>query len=164
MEAFSALLAICAGNSQRPVTRSFDVFFDLRLNKRLSKQSWGWWFETPSSPLWRHCNLHTRCHLLWEENTSVNFIGTKCITLSHIYEQQRASQQQCALAPSKPESHLSNLLCHCTIVPLDEKLQGLHEALGLQETLVYIKKVNRDSLLLNSSWPSDAILWRQHIV
>ena len=64
MEIFSALLAICAGNSpvpveflaQRPVTRSFDVFLDLRLNKRLSKQSWGWWFETPSRPLWRHCN------------------------------------------------------------------------------------------------------------
>ena len=33
---------------QRPVTRSFDVFFDLRLNKRFSKQPWGWWFETPS--------------------------------------------------------------------------------------------------------------------
>ena len=42
--------------SQRPVTRSFDVFFHLRLNKRLSKQSWGWWFETPSRSLWRHCN------------------------------------------------------------------------------------------------------------
>ena len=64
METFSALLAICAGNSpvpgefptQRPVTRSFDVFFDLRLNKRLSKQSWGWSFETLSRPLWRHCN------------------------------------------------------------------------------------------------------------
>ena len=63
-ETFSALLAICAGNSpvtgefptQRPVTRSFDVFFDLHLNERLSKQSWNWWFETPSSPLWRHCN------------------------------------------------------------------------------------------------------------
>ena len=49
METFSALLAICAGNSQvpgeypaqRPVTRSFDVFFDLRMKKRLSKQSWG---------------------------------------------------------------------------------------------------------------------------
>ena len=54
METFSALLAICAGNSQRPVTRSFDVFFDLRLNKRLSKQSWGWWFETLSSPLCWH--------------------------------------------------------------------------------------------------------------
>ena len=34
--------------SQRPVTWSFDVFFELRLNKRWSKQSWGWWFETPS--------------------------------------------------------------------------------------------------------------------
>ena len=61
MKTFSVLLAICAGNSpvtgefhaQRPVTRSFDVFFDLPLNKRLSKQSWGWWFETPSRPL---CN------------------------------------------------------------------------------------------------------------
>ena len=64
METFSALLAICAGNSpvpgefpaQRPVTRSFDVFFDLRLYKRLSKQSWGWWFETLTCPLWRHRN------------------------------------------------------------------------------------------------------------
>ena len=42
--------------SQRPVTRNFDVFFDLHPNKRLSKQWWGWWFETPSHPLWRHCN------------------------------------------------------------------------------------------------------------
>ena len=66
MEIFSALLAICAGNSpvpgefptQRPVTRSFDAFFDRRLNKRLSKQSWAWWFETPSRPLWRHCNVN----------------------------------------------------------------------------------------------------------
>ena len=64
METFSALLAICAGNSpvhgefptQRPVTRTFYVFFDLRPNKRLSKQSW-WWFETPSRPLWRHRNV-----------------------------------------------------------------------------------------------------------
>ena len=64
METFSALLAISAGNSpvpgefpaQRPVMRSFAVFFDLRLNKRLCKQSWGWWFETLSRPLWRHRN------------------------------------------------------------------------------------------------------------
>ena len=39
-----------------PVTRSFDAFFDLRLNKRLSKQWWGWWFETLSHPFLRHCN------------------------------------------------------------------------------------------------------------
>ena len=43
--------------TQRPVTRSFDVFFDLRLNKRLSKQPWGWWFETPSWSLWCYCNV-----------------------------------------------------------------------------------------------------------
>ena len=42
--------------TQRPVTRSFDAFFDLRLNKPLSKQPWGWWFETLSWSLWRHRN------------------------------------------------------------------------------------------------------------
>ena len=26
------------------------------LNKRMSKQSWGWWFEMASCSLWRHCN------------------------------------------------------------------------------------------------------------
>ena len=70
METFSALLAICAGNSpvtgefpaQRLVTRSFDVFFDVRLNKRLSKQSCGWWFEMLSCPLWSHCNVVRRFH------------------------------------------------------------------------------------------------------
>ena len=41
---------------ERPVTRSVDVFFDLRLNKRLSEQSWSWWSETPSRSLWRHYN------------------------------------------------------------------------------------------------------------
>ena len=54
----------CAGNSpvtgefptQRPVMQSFDIFFDLRLNKRLSKQSRVWWFETPWHPLWRQCD------------------------------------------------------------------------------------------------------------
>ena len=64
METFSVLLALCAGNSpvtgefpsQRPVKWSFDVFFNLRLNKRLSKPSWGWWFETSSRSLWRHTN------------------------------------------------------------------------------------------------------------
>ena len=65
METFSALLALCAGNSpvtgefpsQRPVTRSFGVLFDLCLNKQLNKQSWGWWFETPSHSLRRYCNV-----------------------------------------------------------------------------------------------------------
>ena len=66
METFSALLTLFARNSpvtgefpaQRPVTRIFNVFLYLRLDKQLSKQSWGWWFETPSHPLWRHCDAN----------------------------------------------------------------------------------------------------------
>ena len=71
METGSALLALCVGNSlvtgefpsQRQLARSFDVFFDLCLNKRLSKQSRGWWSETPSGSLWRHCNVY--CVVNW---------------------------------------------------------------------------------------------------
>ena len=67
METFSVLLAICAVNAwvigefptQRPMMRSFDVFY-LRLNKRLSKQWWGWRFETQWRWLWRHCNAMQR--------------------------------------------------------------------------------------------------------
>ena len=51
--------------AQRPVTQSFDVFFDLRLNKRLSKQPRGWWFETPSWSFWHQCN------------GSINFLAVK---------------------------------------------------------------------------------------
>ena len=73
METFSVLLVLCAGNSpvtvgfpaQRPMTRSFDVFVDLRSNKRLSNQSWGWWFETRSRSLWRHCNECITCRKIW---------------------------------------------------------------------------------------------------
>ena len=61
----------CVFPAQRPVTRSTDVFCDLCLNKQLSKQSWGWWFEMPS--LWRHCNVYRWLCL------AVN-IGTRCIS------------------------------------------------------------------------------------
>ena len=50
--------------TQRPVTRSFDVYFDLRPNKWLSKQSWVWWFETLSYSLWRHRNVNGRIQVL----------------------------------------------------------------------------------------------------
>ena len=46
------------GHRWIPRTKASDVeLWCLRLNKRLSKQSWGWWFETLSRPLWRHCNV-----------------------------------------------------------------------------------------------------------
>ena len=62
-ENISALLALFWGDSPvsgeflspRPVTRSFDVSFDLCLNKRSRKQSIRRGFKTPSHSLWRHC-------------------------------------------------------------------------------------------------------------
>ena len=66
METFSALLAIFAGNS--PVNSPHKgqwrgaLMFSLSLNKRLGKQWWGWWFETPSRPLWRHCKVMEQCN------------------------------------------------------------------------------------------------------
>ena len=51
--------------SQRPVTRSFGVVFDPRLNRRLSKQSSRRWFETSSLSLWRHCNAHATFNRLF---------------------------------------------------------------------------------------------------
>ena len=51
-----------------PRTKASDAelscFLWSALNKRLSKQWQGWWFETPSCPLWLHCNG------VWQERLS----------------------------------------------------------------------------------------------
>ena len=84
--------------TQRPVTRSLAVSFDLPLDKRLSKQSWCRWFEMQSRSLWRHGNgtklmwyrtgRHLGCHwifpvfemyipeiavLFWNDNAHQNY-------------------------------------------------------------------------------------------
>ena len=73
METFSALLAIYAGNS--PVSGEFPaqmpVTFDLCLNKYLSERWWGWWFETPSCSLWRHCNEYWKFDNHWQICSSI---------------------------------------------------------------------------------------------
>ena len=77
METFSALLALCVGNSsvtcefpsQRPVMQSFDVFFDLHLNKRSRKQSRRRWLEARSRSWWRHRNSY---HLLGTKRINSN--------------------------------------------------------------------------------------------
>ena len=105
--AFSALLAIRAGNSlvtgefpaQGPVTRSFEDFFNLYLNTWMSKQWWCWWFETPSRLSWRHCNAVPKIYVLpfshvsyFKESVnampsqSVTYVATKYlrVTLMHL--------------------------------------------------------------------------------
>ena len=100
------VLAICEGNppvtdgfpSQRPVTRSFHVFFDLRLNKQLSKQSRRRWLESPLRPLWRHCNdlsverlsnlkFWNYCHrsqepMSWKKNLLSLILALLCFVLT----------------------------------------------------------------------------------
>ena len=92
MEKFSTLLALCAGNSpvtgefpsQRPVTQSFDVFFELRLNRLLSKQSRRSWFETPSRSLWRHHNALGRVNASWPSSESTHEITTLFSVTNHL--------------------------------------------------------------------------------
>ena len=64
MEAFPRYWSFVRGIHRSPVNsphkgqwRRALMFFYLRLNKRLIKQWIRWWFETPSCPLWRHCNV-----------------------------------------------------------------------------------------------------------
>ena len=87
MKTFSALLALCVENSpdtgelpsQRSVRRSFDIFFDLGLNKRLSKQLKSWWFETTSCSLWRH-------HNVLSQNNSFIRTQKQCVSMIHSEE------------------------------------------------------------------------------
>ena len=112
METFSALLALCEVNwlvtgefpSQRSVTRSFDVFFDLRLDERLSKQSCGWWFETLTCSLWSHCNEQTRHHMFQYDDVTMTTMASQITSLTIVYStvysgaHQRKHQSSASLA------------------------------------------------------------------
>ena len=56
METFSALLALCAGNSLATGGHTHKGQWRRALMFSLTCASWGWWFEMPSRSLWRHCN------------------------------------------------------------------------------------------------------------
>ena len=92
--------------AQRPVTRSFDVFFDLRPNKRLSKQPRGWWFETPSWSLWRQCYAGRQ----YRTGTLLTYWGR----VTHIYVGNLTSLVQitaCRLFGSNPVPQLMPGYC-----------------------------------------------------
>ena len=126
MGTFSALLTLCAGNSpgtgefpaQRPVTWSFDVFFDLRLNKRLSKQCWGWWVETPSRSLWRHSNEEKRSHsavCLWD---ALGVRGLSCIVKIMVLVIYTTYVYICQVIKSYDTDHLNLYKLNLHQVPL----------------------------------------------
>ena len=91
--------------TQRPVTRSFDVFFDLRLNKRLGKQSGGWWFETPSRETpgcssWFHWDGQWNNYCDVKMGAMASLITSLAILYSTIYSSgdQRKHQSSASLA------------------------------------------------------------------
>ena len=83
--------------AQSPVARSFNVFFDLRLNKRLSKQSWGWWFETLLCPLWRHCNGNSPLAMHISISKLPLFQPKMILFLDAAYMHPHAKKSQCAI-------------------------------------------------------------------
>ena len=94
--------------SQRPVTRDFDVFFDLRLNKRLRKQSRRRWFErhraflrhsndldVQYSPYWRSTDTlsHLHAHKRWLSSSTIHWTGLACF----FYKYDTACQKRCSI-------------------------------------------------------------------
>ena len=127
-ETFSALLAFCAGNSpetgefpaQRPVRRSFDVFFDLRLKQQLSKHWRRRWFETLSRSLWRHCN-DTEASLLSDES---------CYLKDRLpLDKRLACHTNVKLAPDSPASYSRiwgwRICCQLHVGSLSQHYNGL---------------------------------------
>ena len=119
MEIFSALLVLCVGNSsvtdefpaQRSVTRSFDVFFDLRLNKQLSKQSWGWWFETQSRSLWSQCNAQRR----HQANMQTTAVWTPLRALQMLIRNCELSDARKSTRPGRVHKQLVVIYVHTLI-------------------------------------------------
>ena len=83
--------------TQGPVTRSIDLYFDLRPNKSLNKQWWGWWFETPSRPLWRHRDEIMHIKIYGEITTDIddNKVGLmfRYILSTSIYWQRTVQEK-----------------------------------------------------------------------
>ena len=149
METFSALLAICAENSpvhgefptQRPVTRSFDVFFDVRPNKQLSKQSWGWWSETLSPSLWRKGSLMWRfdifCENVWHQRSYT--ILEPALSMYHYHD----------VIMTTIASQITSLTIVYSTVYSDAD-QSKHQS---SASLAFVREIHRGPVTFPHKWP-----------
>ena len=131
------------------MTRSFDVYFDLRLNKRLSKQSWGWWFETPSWSLWRQCNDKRN----YQKSFSARYPAVTISYPVNVHVQnQRLKCQNPQLGESllwlwKCISHVKKFLVHDGIIVTKAVIQrGTNEIMKLSQILSVVFKLMQISL------------------
>ena len=84
----------------RPVTRSFDIFLDLCLNKRLSKQLWGSWFKTPSCALWTQlfADIHVQWRLFMQSLFDISFCYLTTATMGWRFKSSILDKMATALA------------------------------------------------------------------
>ena len=147
METFSAWLAICAENSpvtgESAVTRSFGVFFDLLLNKQLSKQRQGWWFETLLYPLWRHCKASLMFCYELRIRTGINHHHNSITPLSS--ELFLEVEHDILLIKI---SHCYVTRCFLATVPLD-KGRCARDALPQSFNIGVFKSVKKNSTTIN---------------
>ena len=161
MGTFSALPAFCAGKSpvpgefpaQRPVTWSFDTSFDLRVNRRLSKQSWGWWFQTPSRPLWRHCNVQKYI------NSSITCILWK-YTIPEMPLTQEIILMSCGLYRWRSNCMRNAGCIHCDywgliVLGLLDKTEWAGWARQMIRTTLYNRKYRIDQFICHKSTLDD---------
>ena len=80
-----------------------DVFFDLRLNKRLSKQSWSWWSGTPSRSLWRQCNEYRQHeHCFCFENVNRTFCQSSNMRGTNLKKKKMLLSSRLAVVFAQP--------------------------------------------------------------
>ena len=103
--------------AQRPVTRSFDVFFLLRLNKRLSKQPRGWWFETAPWSLWRQCNVLLFYRVCFAAHYWLWNIPTTIISELYIYIHLNSLGPSDAIWWQRSGSTLAQVMGGCLTAP-----------------------------------------------
>ena len=131
------------------VTRCFGVFLDLHPNKRLSKQWWGWWFETPSRPLWCDCN--------WLDTKRLQFLAAT----KQLYEWFSPSVRPSVCLSVRPSVCPSHLFDY---VPIIVSSRNFQELLPMTEEMSMQKvKVIGQRSRSQRSWPN---LWapvRVHI-
>ena len=123
-----------------PVKRSFDVFFDPRLIKLLSKQSRHGYFDTPSRSSWCHCDGNVRCQSrsdlnVWtygtQPSTDIHTSGKNIVTLYYVSFLMKTARTQenhsWLLYPSTTSGHIFLRSCRlCNNITLDKKHSDLH--------------------------------------
>ena len=143
-------MALCAGNSpvtgefpsQRPVTRSF---VDLHLNERLSKQSWGWWSETPSCSLWRHCYGIALHFLMVRVNVSINFMQYECC--SNVMDPCAAHYYDVIMGAIASQITSPTIVYSTVYLDAD---QSKHQS---SASLAFVREIHRGPVNFPHKWP-----------